>query len=243
VSNEQFAAVILAAGSSSRMGGIKKEYQGLKSGDTALASSVRVFLSVPNIQIIVIVVSENEENQVRDILPPEFLTSQKPKIIFTAGGNTRRESVFNALSVLGIENPQIENLSYVLIHDGARPWISLTLIEKLIEAVKKYDAVIPLVTLIDTPKEITEEREEGKKESEKGTFFIKRHLKRTNVGLAQTPQVFKFPEIFYAHEKARQVTDEEFTDDAEIWNRFVGKVAAIPGEIENKKITFPEDIL
>jgi 2-C-methyl-D-erythritol 4-phosphate cytidylyltransferase len=235
-SNEQIAAVILAAGSSSRMGGIKKEYQRLKSGDTALASSVRVFLSVSNIQIIIIVVPENGETQARNALPPEFISPQKPKILFTTGGTTRRASVFNALSVLAQYGKPEANIGYVLIHDGARPWASFALVKDIIEAAIKYDAVIPLLAITDTPKETEEVIGQN-------AVFIKNHLKRANVGIAQTPQAFKFPEILHAHEKALQITGEEFTDDAEIWNRFAGKVAAIPGDIKNKKITFPEDLV
>jgi len=73
--------------------------------------------------------------------------------------------------------------------------------------------------------------------------FIKTHLKRKNTGVAQTPQAFKFPEILDAHKKAANVETEEFTDDAEIWGRFCGQVAVIQGEPENKKITFPEDLI
>ena len=221
------AVIICAAGASSRMGGIKKEYQKLDNSAeslTVLGSSVCAFASVPSIGVVVIAVPENGENSARSALPP--LHAQKPKIVFVNGGKTRRASVFNALSCLAAYKPQ-----YVLIHDGARPWVTCSIIEKIIDTVEKHGAVIPLLPLTDTPKEI-----------EPQAAFIKNHLKRANTGIAQTPQGFKFPEILHAHEKAAQADDEEFTDDAEIWGRFCGKVAVIPGDPQNRKITYMEDL-
>jgi len=223
---EKIAAIILAAGSSSRMCGVKKEFQKLNDGLTVLGFAVSSFSDYTG--IIVIVIPENEETAARQALPQDFLIENSKKIIFVNGGDTRRISVLNALVALTPYNP-----SYVLIHDGARPWVSPNLIKNIINATKKHDAVIPLLALTDTPKLI----ERG----EQDTVFIKTHLKRFDVGGAQTPQGFKYPDILHAHEKAK-VCSEEFTDDAEIWGRFVGKVAVIPGEKENRKITFPEDL-
>jgi len=254
----QIAAIVLAAGSSSRMGlssgsenGRKKEYQKLSCGITVLESSVRAFASVSSINLIAVTVSENSQAYARSALSPDFLTACKQEIIFVTGGKTRRESVYNALSALVPHNP-----CYVLIHDGARPFVSAPLIENLITSVKKYGAVIPLLPLIDTPKELgmwseecgvwSEEcgirNEELEIKDREQIIFVKRHLKRADVGVAQTPQVFKFPEILEAHKKAACVNDEEFTDDAEIWGRFCGNVAVISGESANKKITFKEDL-
>jgi 2-C-methyl-D-erythritol 4-phosphate cytidylyltransferase len=232
------AAVICAAGASMRMGGIKKEYQKLDSAGslTVLGSAVCAFAAVQDVETIVIAVPENGEESARGSLPPEYLTWKRPEILFVNGGSTRRASVFNALSLLLAYNPR-----YVLIHDGARPWISSSLIEKVIEAVKKHGAVIPLLPLTDTPKECDAPIEaQG---GEPPDVFIKTHLKRANTGTAQTPQGFRFPEILYAHEKAASLVNEEFTDDAEVWGRFCGPVAVIPGSPENRKITFPEDFV
>jgi 2-C-methyl-D-erythritol 4-phosphate cytidylyltransferase len=213
------------------MGGIKKEYQQLKDRPlTVLASSVRAFAEVPSVETIAIAVPAKGETEARKALSEDCLNAQKPKVLFTEGGETRRASVYNALRLLASYKP-----CYVLIHDGARPWITAQLIEKLIEEAKKHGAVIPLLPLTDTPKEC---------ESPLGNeaVFIKTHLKRENTAIAQTPQAFRFDEILDAHKKAAEVRDREFTDDAEIWGMFRGKVAAIPGSPENKKITFSEDL-
>jgi len=224
------AVVICAAGSSSRMGGVKKEYQKLKNGDTVLGSSVRVFASVKSIKTIVIAVNKDTEADARGALPQKFLASDDPKIFFVSGGSSRSASVFNALSFLMSLDSQAAKINYALIHDGARPYISAPLTSKIIEAVQKNGAVVPVMPVTETPKEIG------------SNGFIKRHLKRVSIGAAQTPQAFKFPQIYNAHKKAAKVKNTEFTDDAEIWGRFCGKVAVIDGEAENKKITFKEDL-
>jgi len=236
------AVVICAAGASSRMKteGLptrKKEYQKLSNGNTVLETAVNAFTRVPSVRVIVISVPENDENAARSALPASLLKSETPKILFVTGGSTRRRSVFNALRLLADFSPD-----YALIHDGARPWVSPSLIENIIAAVKKHNAVIPLLPLTDTPKEC-ESPWEARTDNDESAVFIKTHLKRTNTGIAQTPQAFKFPEILDAHKQAANVETEEFTDDAEIWGRFRGQVAVIQGEPDNRKITFPEDLI
>jgi 2-C-methyl-D-erythritol 4-phosphate cytidylyltransferase len=238
----KIAVVICAAGASSRFKlkgspAQKKEYQKLSNGNTVLGTAVSTFASVPSVQVIVISVPENDENAVCAALPANLLTSETPKILFVTGGSTRQHSVFNALRLLADFNPD-----YALIHDGARPWVSHSLIENIIKAVKKHNAVIPFLPLTDTPKEC-ESPWETQSANDTSPIFIKTHLKRTNTGIAQTPQAFKFPEILDAHKQAANVETEEFTDDAEIWGRFCGQVAVIRGDPENKKITFPEDLI
>ena len=226
MSDEKIAVIILAAGSSSRMGGVKKEYQKLPSGLTVLETALRSF--VPLVDIICITVSDKAE--ALNALSPEFMDSLNQEIIFACGGDSRRASALNSLRALSPFTPR-----YVLIHDGARPYVSVPLVKNIIAGVKKHHAVIPLLALTDTPKEC-------EVSGESQAVYIKRHLKRANVGIAQTPQAFRYPEILHAHEKAALAEDEEFTDDAEVWSRFLGKVAAISGEPVNRKITFLEDL-
>ena len=233
------AAVISAAGSSSRMGGVKKEYlclPGEKS--TVLGAAVSAFASSKRIGLIVIVVPPASTAQAS--LPPElcsdeFLSNEgQNRIHFVSGGSTRRASVHNALSFLEAHHP-----SFVLIHDGARPWVKLNLIEQVIDAAIRYEAVIPALPLTETPKELSGS------EFARGVRFIKRHLRRAELCVAQTPQGFKFPEILRAHEKAaeREARENfEYTDDAEVWGEFIGQVAMIPGDPGNRKITYPEDL-
>jgi len=230
------AAIICAAGSSKRMGGVKKEYLHIPCIPaspplTVLGAAVSAFASLPQIRLIVITVPEGEESQARSCLPKE-LQSETGRICFISGGKTRRASVHNALSFLADRKP-----SHVLIHDGARPWIERGLIERIVEATIKYGAAIPALPLVETPKELDCSTGEAR--------YIKRHLRRENLCTVQTPQGFAFPEILAAHEKAAKREEQEsfeYTDDAEVWGEFVGQVAVIPGNPENRKITYPEDI-
>jgi 2-C-methyl-D-erythritol 4-phosphate cytidylyltransferase/2-C-methyl-D-erythritol 4-phosphate cytidylyltransferase/2-C-methyl-D-erythritol 2,4-cyclodiphosphate synthase len=232
--DRDIAAVITAAGSSKRMGGRKKEYQPLGKNDaagrplTVLGAAVAAFAAIPRIQVVVITVPADEagaEETARRCLPPDLPPSQ---IVFTPGGPTRRASVHRALALLA--NPPIR---YVLIHDGARPWVDLDLIDRTIQAVERHGAAVPLLPLTETPKELGE------------GGFVQRHLRRNRLGLAQTPQGFAFPAILAAHEKAAEqerLFSRDYTDDAEIWGEFCGPVAVVPGSPENRKITFPEDL-
>ena len=243
------AVVICAAGSSSRMGGLKKEYRPLPGSEqtvlgAAVAAFAVAFAEIPSIHTVIIAVPDNPETgeaAARNALPKEILAGDAGlSIRFVPGGKNRQASVYNALTALSVdssgsaENPLPD---YVLIHDGGRPWIKSGLIQRLIAEVKKRDAVIPVLPLTETPKEILSPLSEKSE-----VFFIKRHLKRACVGAAQTPQAFAFSGILAAHQKAASCEGVEFTDDAEIWAEFCGPVAAIPGDPENRKITFPEDL-
>ena len=236
------AAVICAAGGSKRMGGAKKEYRPLPGveGLTVLGAAVSSFAAVPEISVIVITVPEDTETgeaAARKALPDKLLSGETGTAIhFVSGGKTRSASVYNALKALSAFSS-----GYVLIHDGARPWVSPFLIRRVIAGVKKYRAVVPLVPVTETPKETDAPLANA---CGGDPVCIKQHLRRALVGAAQTPQAFAFPEILSAHEKAAQenLAGFEYTDDAEIWASFCGPVMAIPGEPENRKITFPEDL-
>ncbi|AEF80561.1 IspD/TarI family cytidylyltransferase [Leadbettera azotonutricia] len=239
------AAIIMSAGSSTRMGGVKKEYQALGPSClddkgkplTVLGSAIQAFSACPRIGPIVVAIppGESSEKAAKASLPSSLLDRllAENRIHFVPGGVTRRASVHKALSFLESLHPQ-----YVLIHDGARPWISGSLIEQIIDAAIQYKAVVPALPIVETPKEL---EAAGLNEA----AFIKRHLRRSTIVAAQTPQAFAFPAILRAHEKAAERgarEDFDYTDDAEVWAEFEGKVVAITGEPENRKITFPGDI-
>jgi 2-C-methyl-D-erythritol 4-phosphate cytidylyltransferase len=235
--SSSIAAIITAAGSSSRIG-VKKEYRLV--GDktdmegkplTVLGKTALAFAACSRVETVVITVPRDAnlgEIAARDSLPARLLRSRaRPRFLFVPGGPTRRSSVHHALSLLKNNHPR-----YVLIHDGARPWVEPALIDRVIDAMLKHGAAIPLLPLTDTPKEIDE------------NGFVKRHLRRVQVGNAQTPQGFNFIDILRAHEKAaeKEKTGRVYTDDAEVWGEFVGDVFVVPGSPQNKKITFPEDL-
>jgi 2-C-methyl-D-erythritol 4-phosphate cytidylyltransferase len=238
-----WAAVITAAGASIRMGGpggLKKEYRplpgcfdGAGRPLTVLGAAVSAFAACAEITTIVITVPEAGEEAALRALPSSLREGSGPELLFAPGGKTRRASVHGALSLLEARHPP-----YVLIHDGARPWVRLPLIRAVMTAARAYRAALPVLPLVETPKELAPAPEAG-------VFFVKRHLRRAGLGTAQTPQGFAFPEILYAHHRAaeRELAEGfEYTDDAEVWGEFCGPVAVVPGSPENRKITFPEDL-
>ncbi|MCL2042778.1 MAG: 2-C-methyl-D-erythritol 4-phosphate cytidylyltransferase [Treponema sp.] len=236
------AAVICAAGASARMEGSKKEYRplpGSTEGLTVLGAAVSAFASIPEITSIVITVPEDAplgDAEARNALPPKLLEEKGTLIQFVSGGKTRQDSVYNALLSLAASS-----VNFVLIHDGARPWVSISIINQIIDAVQKHHAAIPLLPLVETPKETDAPLDTFMNSANTGSVFIKHHLRRSVTGTAQTPQGFAFPEILAAHRQAAS-QNISFTDDAEIWASFYGPVAVIPGEPENRKITFAEDL-
>jgi 2-C-methyl-D-erythritol 4-phosphate cytidylyltransferase len=242
----RIAVIITAAGSSSRMGlgGLKKEYRPLpgrfdREGNplTVLGAAAEAFAAaaIEAICCIVITIPPSGEDAARAALPGGLLLGSYAKpltVALVAGGPTRRASVHNALTALSDCNP-----GYVLIHDGARPWVDEALIRRTIDAVMVHNAVVPLLPLTETPKEIDDV---GGKPP-----FVCRHLKRSQIGGAQTPQAFAYPAILRAHEKAALREREEgavYTDDAEVWGEFAGPVAVVEGSPQNRKITFAEDL-
>jgi 2-C-methyl-D-erythritol 4-phosphate cytidylyltransferase len=232
------------------MGGVKKEYQlvNLKDGGagsaplpagadsqrlTALGACVCAFAACARISTLVVVCppqAKDGEMAARRAIPARFFSGAAgtPALVFVPGGASRRASVFHGLCALAGHKPD-----YVLVHDGARPWVSAALIAALLDAAMSAGAVIPALGVIETPKELD------------GGGRVGRHLKRASVVLAQTPQVFRYAELARAHDRAARecrAGGEDFTDDAEIWGKFCGAVSVVPGEKTNVKITFPEDL-
>jgi 2-C-methyl-D-erythritol 4-phosphate cytidylyltransferase len=221
-------------------GGVKKEYlflgEDYVDGEgkplTVLGAAVTAFAACARIDPIVIVIPGGNEAAAKAVLPQGLLAERPGRVCFVSGGATRQRSVLNALVFLSTFNPKP---AYVLIHDGARPWVSPPLIDRVLDAVLEHKAAIPLMPLVETPKEV--DRVPGPGE----TGFIRRHLRRAETGTAQTPQGFSFAEILAAHEKAA-AAGREYTDDAEVWGEFVGKTAVVAGDTANEKLTYPEDL-
>ena len=261
------AFVLVAAGSSQRMGELgKKEWLPLNGG-SVLSEAALVFLKTKLFSTAIVVHPKNGLAQTKKAFyknPHIAELTQDINVIFTPGGNTRQESVFNALKALDkackrpqahcgatiIDAPQKERVkalsaacldrSYkpprlVLIHDGARPFISQRLVKKTVAAALKYGAAVPALQPVETQKEMD------------SSSRIARHLTRSSLAAVQTPQGFLFPEILDCHKKAAAAVQcdksKAFTDDTEIWDNYSGKkTRVIPGEPGNIKITYPKDM-
>lgn len=211
-------AVILSAGSGTRMGGgIKKEYL-LHRGKPLLYHVFKKFWDSRLFSVLVIVCREDYVKKTREM----FHDFKGIHII--SGGETRQESVYKSLCYLNAFTPD-----RVLIHDGARPFVSEGTIRRVLEGVIRHGACIPVGPATDTMKMIDTEG------------FVTQHLNRPLTRSAQTPQGFELAPLLRAHERLR-LGHETCTDDSEIWGRFVGPVFTVDGDRENGKITYPEDV-
>ena len=244
------ALALVAAGSSQRMEGLgKKEYLPLNGG-SVLSEAALPFLQTKLFSIVAAVYPKNDLAAAKKAFYKNPLVaelSQGVEIIFVPGGATRQESVFKALKAIERADKNRKALSEarldrsykaapvqaVLIHDGARPFISQALVKKTLAAALKFGAAVPALEPVETQKEIGAGRK------------IARHLKRSDLAAVQTPQAFLFPQILEYHKKASQAKDRAaaFTDDTEIWDRYSDKkTRVIPGEPANIKITYPKDL-
>ena len=237
-SNEELALIVVAAGSSSRMGGIKKEYLPLESG-TVLSTAVKAFFRVFSFSVVAVTFPNQENTELLKLAEEKCKNAlfkdkelnriaSNTEFVFVPGGESRQASVFNALLEIKTNFPNSNPI--VFIHDGARPFVSEKIINSTFTAVQKYGASAPGIQPTDTQNEIDE------------NGFIRRHLVRSQLTAVQTPQVFMLNELVEAHKKAKK-TKKEYTDDTEIWDLFVpeGKVKIVDGDIKNKKITYKED--
>lgn len=233
--HSKIAIIITAAGSSTRIGGgIKKEYLPFKNG-TVLSVCAETFLNACSdfeITDFIVTCPKGGSEQCRAALGDMgcFAASQLAMtgtdgaaMTIVEGAETRQKSVYNGLlAVKG--NPDI-----VLIHDGARPFVSREVILQALEAACDYGASVPGVTPTDTQKEIDDQG------------FIKRHLVRSSLAAVQTPQCFRFKELLEAHGRAA-ADGREYTDDTEIWGTYCGPVKVTKGDVNNIKITYPSDL-
>ncbi len=223
-----FCAIITAAGNSSRFNNgietpVKKEF--LKINDhTVLYNAVIPFLSVPNLQAIIVTTSQETKKDC--LVALEELAQRCPiPLILSDGGKTRQESVKKALSMIKTLDLPIE---YVAIHDGARCFVTPELIIRTLATAKVYGGCAPAIPVTDSIKEINQ------------NGSISKHLDRKTVFSVQTPQVFHFPEILLAHENANE--EKTYNDDTEIYSDFELGVGVCIGDINNRKITFLNDI-
>lgn len=212
--------VIVAAGKGSRMKmDINKQFIKL-NGKEIVAYTIEKFYNHSNIQDIVVVVREEEAN----ILKKEILEKYNFKNIKIAfGGKERQDSVYNGLKMLD------KDCKNVLIHDGARPFVSKEIIDNSIDAAKNYNAVVVGVPMKDTIKIVNEDND------------IVDTPNRSMLWAVQTPQTFNYGILMKAYESA---FEGEFygTDDAMLVEHIGCKVKMIEGSYNNIKVTTPEDI-
>ncbi len=222
--NFKVFAIIPSAGMGRRLGGVKKNYLELL-GKPILTRTLAIFEASPLITGIIVVTAKGDTDLVT-ALCKEHKIKKITEVV--EGGAERQDSVFAALKVL----PSDANA--VIIHDGARPLLSPSMVEEVISGVRKSKAVITGVQPKDTIKKISvDELSE--------VVTVSETPKREFLISVQTPQGFDAEILKDAYEKAKE---DEFigTDCSSLVERAGHKVIVIPGSYENIKITTPEDL-
>ncbi|MDK2564883.1 2-C-methyl-D-erythritol 4-phosphate cytidylyltransferase [Romboutsia sedimentorum] len=212
--------VIVAAGTGSRMKmEINKQFIKLNEKEI-IAYTIEKFYKHKNIQDIVVVIKEEEAEFFKENILKKY-KFENIKIAY--GGNERQDSVYNGLKLLD------NKCDTVLIHDGARPFVSGYTIDKSIEEVKKHKAVVVGVRVKDTIKVINDKND------------IIDTPDRSKLWAVQTPQTFDYNILLKSYEDAFE-NGFYGTDDAMLVERIGYKVKMVEGSYNNIKITTQEDI-
>lgn len=224
---EYTAAVVLAAGSGTRMGGgVRKQYMQI-AGKPMIFYSLKAF-EESKVDEIVLVVSAGDVDYCRREIVEKYGFRKVRRIV--EGGRERYHSV-----LFGLES--VSDCDYVLIHDGARPLVSAGIIERALSGVRKYKACVVGMPVKDTIKLADREGNIASTPNRSLTWQV------------QTPQAFSCPLIREAYRELARRERElaqagvAITDDAMVVETLTGhKVRLIEGSYENIKITTPEDL-
>lgn len=215
------AAIITAAGLSTRFtSDTKKEFSEV-DGKSVLQHVLDAFLTLPSLKTIIITYSSTHKGLFEELTARQ--TTEIP-ILLVQGGDSRQASVRSGLEALSAVPPDI-----VLIHDGARPWVTPDLIEETYRQAVIHGGAAPGLGSRYALKSID------------ARGFITAHHDREQIIEIQTPQAFRYPDIRKAHQLASRI-ERVYHDDTEIYSDWGGAVRIIPGDPNNIKITYHKDI-
>jgi 2-C-methyl-D-erythritol 4-phosphate cytidylyltransferase/2-C-methyl-D-erythritol 2,4-cyclodiphosphate synthase len=219
--SKSIAVIIVAAGRGERASADgssePKQYRPI-AGVPMLARTTGAFLAVPDVTHVVMVIHADHEQR-HAALGLSDARLMEPVM----GGETRQASVLAGLQALAPLRPDL-----VLIQDAARPFVTPKVIGDVIDALKHNDGALPALPITDTIKRSADGQQVTTTED------------RNQLFAAQTPQGFRFGQIFSAHMRASTIR-RQFTDDAEIAEWAGLQVALVPGDRNNIKLTHPED--
>ena len=229
MAESRYAAIVLSAGRGKRMNStVPKQYL-LLNGKPVLYYSLAAFENSMVDEIILVTGAEDISYCQKEIV--EKYQIKKVKAI-VAGGKERYHSVFCGLQELEKQKSRVD---YVMIHDGARPFIDNSILERCAKSVEEYGACVAGMPVKDTIKIADEE------------LFARQTPRRSDVWMVQTPQVFERSLIYNAYETiiSREQQGEQIavTDDAMVVETVTSsKIKMVEGSYENIKITTPEDL-
>jgi 2-C-methyl-D-erythritol 4-phosphate cytidylyltransferase len=206
-------AVIVAAGRSSRMGGVDKLMLPL-GGRPLLAHSLATIASHPAVDRVAIVCSESNLDEAAPLA-----TLAAPSAVVVPGGARRRDSVRAGLEALS-------GIDHVIIHDGARPFVTRPMIDSVLAGARLTGAALCAIPMPDTVKRANL------------SGLVRSTVSREGLWLAQTPQAFRTDLLLRAH----QASDIDATDDASLVELLGEPVRIVLGSAHNLKITQPEDL-
>ena len=206
-------AIICAAGKGTRAGFEKNKLLLPFEGKTILEKTLSAF-HFPAIDEIIVTSSERDFAEISALCAPF-----SAKVVL--GGETRTDSVYNALKAATAD--------IVLIHDGARPFVTRKVIEGCIDSVKRKGSGVCTIECRDTVAVVADEK-------------IITVPNRNNLQQIQTPQGFLREQIVHAYEQAMQETHPHFTDDSSVFARYCEEPCTCAGDSKNIKITYAEDI-
>lgn len=213
------SAIIVCGGSSSRMGGVDKMMQEIKGIPVSIRSCLK-FQNNCNISDIVIVTKAENVLKMQQLCEKFNLTKVTDIV---EGGNCRQQSVANGIAQLP------DDTAVVLIHDGARPFVTNDCIDRVIDKAKEFSAVTCAVPLKDTVKSV---RDDG---------LVTATPDRSSLQAVQTPQGFRF-NLYKSAVEANLDNLDKFTDDCSIVEAFGYPVYTCEGDYKNIKITTAEDL-
>lgn len=218
---DNLRVVIAAAGQGSRMGSKTNKQFMILNNKPVITYSLDFFEKQEEVDEIVVVTSARELEYCRTEIVEKNRYRKVSAVL--VGGQQRQDSVWTALQYLD------QNTDFVAVHDGARPLLSADVLARLLEAAEEWGAAIPGVPSRDTIKMVNKDS------------FVRQTLDRNVIFSIQTPQVFKFSELYTAYKYA---AEEGFhaTDDSALFERYVGQVKVVEGDYDNIKITTPLDL-
>jgi 2-C-methyl-D-erythritol 4-phosphate cytidylyltransferase len=223
------AVIVTAAGSSERFNaskdlGVKKEYLAI-DGHTILYRSIVPFLQVPNCAAILVTYPEGWRTNV-----PLHWKTYCIRTLFPYSGKRREEQAGISLRSTEVSSTMALDAEFVAIHDGARCFVSPELIIRTLATAKVFKGAVPALPATDALKIIDD------------NGMLTHHIDRAHAVGVQTPQIFKYPQIWEAHQRAHN-SGTIYIDDTQIFTDFGLPVGVCQGERENRKITYLDDIL